>query len=143
MADHIRYEVEGGIGTLTIDRPEKRNAMTYAMLADFHNAIECAGRDDATRVVILTGAGGAFCAGTDLSEDLLMQTAREEAERFLSISPLSARLMKDLVYRGLERDVQTHMRAHAEALAACFASDDHREGVAAFLERRSARFTGR
>ena len=66
--DHIRYEVDQRIATITIDRPEKRNAMTYAVLRDFNEAIVRAGRDDEARVVIITGAGGAFCAGTDLSE---------------------------------------------------------------------------
>src|SRR5262245_29438302 len=68
MASHIRYDVGDHIGTITIDRPEKRNAMTYAMLGDFHDAIRQASSDDAARVVILTGVPGAFCAGTDLSD---------------------------------------------------------------------------
>src|SRR3954447_4807113 len=68
MADLIRYEVDGGIATITIDRPEKKGAMTYAMLGDFIATVHEAGRDDAARVVILTGAPGTFCAGTDLSD---------------------------------------------------------------------------
>lgn len=44
---------------------------------------------------------------------------------------------------GPELDVAEHMTAHNAALAACCQSDDHREGVAAFLERRAANFTGR
>jgi enoyl-CoA hydratase len=51
--------------------------------------------------------------------------------------------MKTLVWQGLERDVGAHMTAHVEALTACFRSADHKEGVAAFLERRPAQFTGR
>jgi enoyl-CoA hydratase len=50
--------------------------------------------------------------------------------------------MKSLVWQGLERDVGEHMAAHVEALTACFRSADHKEGVAAFLERRPAQFTG-
>src|SRR5436190_23780314 len=65
---NIRYEVEGGIGTITIDRPEKRNAMTYAMLGEFIETVGRAGADDSARVVIVTGSGGAFCAGTDLAD---------------------------------------------------------------------------
>ena len=68
MADFIRYEVDGGIATITIDRPEKKGAMTYAMLRDFTKTVHEAGRDDAARVIILTGAPGTFCAGTDLSD---------------------------------------------------------------------------
>jgi enoyl-CoA hydratase len=65
---HIRYEVEDGVGTITIDRPEKRNAMTYAMLGEFIATVGRAGADDEARVLIVTGSGGAFCAGTDLAD---------------------------------------------------------------------------
>lgn len=260
MGDHIRYEVADGIGVITIDRPEKRNAMTYAMLGDFLDTVARAGADDESRVLVLTGAGGAFCAGTDLADlatipgatrgvrgeahegdrwwplvsapkpvigaidgpavgmgaeltsqcdvriastrarfawnfahrglvpdtgagswllprlvgpqralrllysgeflsadealaigyvsalvepDDLLAAARAEAERYLVGSPFSHRRIKELVYEGLQRDVGAHMTAHVEALTACFRSDDHAEGVAAFLERREARFTGR
>ena len=66
---HIRYAVDGdGIATLTIDRPEKRNAMTYAMLGAFIAKVAEAGADDKVRVLIVTGGGGSFCAGTDLAD---------------------------------------------------------------------------
>src|SRR3546814_5495245 len=55
------------LATITIDRPEKRNAMSFAVLGEFHAAIARAADDEAARAVIITGAGGAFCAGTDLS----------------------------------------------------------------------------
>ena len=58
-------------------------------------------------------------------------------------SPLSQRLIKELVYAGFERGVVEHMETHREALTTCFRSEDHSEGVASFLERRPARFTGR
>jgi len=68
-AHHIRYDVDAdGIATITIDRPEKRNAMTYAMLNAFIEKVAQAGADEAVRVLIVTGAGGAFCAGTDLAD---------------------------------------------------------------------------
>jgi enoyl-CoA hydratase/carnithine racemase len=57
----IRYEVEDRVATITIDRPEKRNAMTYAVRREFHEAVVRAGSDDAVHAVVLTGAGGAFC----------------------------------------------------------------------------------
>src|ERR1700760_3743620 len=68
-AHHIKHEIDSeGIATITIDRGEKRNAMTYAMLGAFHEAIAKIAADPKARVVILTGVPGSFCAGTDLSD---------------------------------------------------------------------------
>jgi 2-(1,2-epoxy-1,2-dihydrophenyl)acetyl-CoA isomerase len=258
----IRYEVDDRVATITIDRPEKRNAMTYAVLREFHEAVARAGADDAVHAVVLTGAGGAFCAGTDLSDlaatpeedrsgagrprdgsraepwplvacpkpvvaavdgpavgmgaefatqcdvrlasdrarfgwnfvqrglvpdtgagsfllprligpsaalrlllsgelidaaealrlgfvaavvrpDELAAAAEAEARRYLAASPFAVRRVKALVYAGLARPVDEHLRETGALLEECFRSEDHREGVAAFLERREARFTGR
>jgi len=256
----ILYEVADGIATITINRPEKRNAMSFAVLHDFIETTKRAGTDDAARVVIVTGSGGAFCAGTDLSDlasrppedrglrgradetdrwwplvtcmkpviaavdgaavgmgaeftlqcdvriassrarfawnfahrglvpdtgagtwllprllgharalellysgrfvdarealalgyvlevvepEKLQEAARALATSFLQGSPLSQRLIKELVYQSETRDFGQHMAAHTAAMKTCFASEDHREGVAAFLERRPAKFVGR
>ncbi len=259
MSEHIQLEVEGGIGILRIDRPEKKNAMTYAMLGAFLEQVADIAEDEAIRVVIFTGVPGAFCAGTDLADlatipgsergvrgradqedrwwplikcgkpvigaidgpavgmgaelssqcDLRIATPRarfawnfvhrglvpdtgagswllprligpqqalkllytgdflsaeqalelgyllelvepehlldralELARAILAGSPFAQGRLKSLVYEGLQRDVTTHMTAHVEALSACFKSDDHHEGVAAFLEGRPPMFTG-
>jgi enoyl-CoA hydratase len=256
----ILYDVNDGIATITINRPEKRNAMSFAVLHDFIEATQRAGADDAARVVIVTGSGGSFCAGTDLSDlasrppenrglrgradeterwwplvtcmkpviaavdgaavgmgaeftsqcdvriastrarfawnfahrglvpdtgagtwilpkllgharalellysgrfidaqeslalgyvlkvvepEKLADEARSLATSFLQSSPLSQRLIKELVYQSETRSFAEHMDAHTAAMKTCFASDDHREGVASFLERRPAKFTGR
>lgn len=262
MTDHIRYELDDGVATITIDRPEKRNAMTYAVLADFTDAVWRAADDEAARVVVITGAGGAFCAGTDLSEldetpedergtrsrrdgerasvpwpivrcpkpviaaidgaavgmgvefatqcdvriasdraklgwifvkrglvpdtgagsyllprivgatealrlllsgevidaeealrigfvssvvaaDDLLGAARAEAERYLEASPFAVARTKRLVYSAMAAEVEAHAAETGRLLQECFRSEDHAEGVASFLERRPARFTGR
>jgi enoyl-CoA hydratase/carnithine racemase len=63
----IRYEVDAGVCTVTLDRPAKLNAVTSTMIAELVEAFDRADADDAVRVVIVTGAGRAFCAGADLS----------------------------------------------------------------------------
>jgi enoyl-CoA hydratase/carnithine racemase len=259
MSDVIRYEVDGGVAIITIDRPDKRNAMTYAILDEFRESIGRAGRDPDAHAVVITGAGGAFCAGTDLSdlastpteargrinpgdgpstwiiqscpkpvvaavdgpavgmgaefttqcdvrvasrtarfawnfvhrglvpdtgaaswllprqigltaalrlvlsgeflsaEEALglgyviavvepvdvVDVARAEARRLSSGSPLASSIAKQLIYAGLERSAAEHLAHNREAMATCFASEDHREGVAAFLEHRTPRFVGR
>jgi enoyl-CoA hydratase/carnithine racemase len=64
----IRTELSGGIATITIDRPEKRNALTYAMLASLSAAFREADANGDVRGIVLTGVPGAFCAGIDLGE---------------------------------------------------------------------------
>jgi 2-(1,2-epoxy-1,2-dihydrophenyl)acetyl-CoA isomerase len=268
---HIRYEVRDRVATVTIDRPEKRNAMTFAILDEFEQAIRRAGSDDAVGAVVVTGAGGAFCAGIDLTDlartpedrrtdrgrgevgraggdrgteglrapwpivacpkpvvaavdgpaigmgaefavqcdvriastrarfgwifvlrglvsdtgagtfllprlvgptaamrllfsgevvdaaeasrlglvtagvepDDMLAAARAEARRYLDASPFALRRTKELVYGGMFRPVDEHVRETARLLQECFRSEDHRAGVAAFLERRPATFTGR
>jgi 2-(1,2-epoxy-1,2-dihydrophenyl)acetyl-CoA isomerase len=63
---NILYETDGGVATITLDRPEKLNAYTTEMGDDVVEAFAAAKGDAAVRAVILTGAGRAFCAGVDL-----------------------------------------------------------------------------
>ena len=66
----IRYEVDEGIATLTLDRPAKMNAFTGTMQGELIDAFDRTDADDAVRAVIVTGAGTrAFCAGADLTPD--------------------------------------------------------------------------
>ena len=60
--------VEDGIDRLTLDRPDRLNAMNHQLVADLHAALEVVRGDRTTRVLVLTGAGRAFCAGLDLRE---------------------------------------------------------------------------
>ena len=63
---HIRYAVDAGLLTITLDRPERLNAFTARKTHELLDAFERADADDAVRAVIVTGAGRAFCAGADL-----------------------------------------------------------------------------
>ncbi|MET7395138.1 enoyl-CoA hydratase-related protein [Dactylosporangium sp. NPDC005572] len=63
----VRYTRDGHVATLTIDRPERRNAMTFETLAELRDGVLRARADGDVRVLVLTGAGEqAFCAGADL-----------------------------------------------------------------------------
>jgi len=65
--EHVLYEKKDGVGIITLNRPEKLNAITHAMLRRLGELIEEVKKDDEVRVVILTGMGRAFSAGTDIS----------------------------------------------------------------------------
>ncbi|HMK62265.1 MAG TPA: enoyl-CoA hydratase-related protein [Acidimicrobiales bacterium] len=68
-ADHeVLYDVAGAVATLTINRPERRNAMSWSVIRSLRAGVSRAGADPAVRVLVLTGAGDkAFCSGADLS----------------------------------------------------------------------------
>lgn len=75
MADYLRRDIDGPVATLTLDRPDKRNALNGALVAALHDALAEVADDDAVRVVVLTGAGTAFSAGADLAALRALQTA--------------------------------------------------------------------
>jgi len=65
--ERVLVEISGGIGTLTLNRPEKLNAFDADGCADLIEALRMLATSDAVRVIIVTGAGRAFCAGADLA----------------------------------------------------------------------------
>jgi enoyl-CoA hydratase/carnithine racemase len=66
MSD-LEYDVDDGIATITLNRPQRKNAFTLEMIDAWADALREAQSDPTVRVVIVTGAGDAFCAGVDLS----------------------------------------------------------------------------
>jgi len=68
MAGLVTVDSRDGILTVTLRRPEVLNALSTALCGELTEALEAVGRDPAARVLILTGAGRAFCAGADLKE---------------------------------------------------------------------------
>jgi 2-(1,2-epoxy-1,2-dihydrophenyl)acetyl-CoA isomerase len=77
--EHILYEKAGGVATITLNRPDRMNAFTAAMIEEWAQVLEDARLDGDVRAVILTGAGRGFCAGADLRGGSgVAETARTE-----------------------------------------------------------------
>jgi enoyl-CoA hydratase/carnithine racemase len=66
--DTVQIEAVDGIATVTMNRPERRNAISPAMFQELEDAFRRLGNDIDTRAVVLTGAGGHFCSGLDLAD---------------------------------------------------------------------------
>lgn len=78
----LKTALEGSVLTLTLDRPDRRNALGYALVESLHDALERADLDAEVRVVAIRGAGSDFCAGADLGELLASaDRALDENER--------------------------------------------------------------
>ena len=107
----LQSHSSGSILTLTLDRPEVRNALSGELVEQLTGALEAAGRDDAVRVVVLTGTGRAFSAGADLAALQGLQTASAEAN--LADSELLARLFETIY--TLPKPVVAKVQGHAIA----------------------------
>jgi enoyl-CoA hydratase/carnithine racemase len=66
--EQIRFEVRGGVGLLTLNRPERLNAWTYQMSAELADAIEYCNGADTVGAMVMTGEGRGFCAGADIGD---------------------------------------------------------------------------
>lgn len=81
--EDLRAEIADGVATVTFQRPDKLNALTYGMYAEFERLTREWARDPAVKVVVLRGAGAAFCAGGDVHSiigDLLQRDTKEHIE---------------------------------------------------------------
>jgi 2-(1,2-epoxy-1,2-dihydrophenyl)acetyl-CoA isomerase len=260
MSEQVHYDVTDGIATITLDRPERRNALTYPMLDALRGHVLEAGADPAVQAVVFTGVPGSFCAGTDLTQlhdvvegtdpedrtshtdgtqwfwydcpkptiaavdgaaagfgvematmcdfriattrarfswifvqrglipdagagtwllprivgmqqakrlmytgefvdaaeaerlgfvldvvepEELVEHTRAFAARVSSGSPFALQRLKELVNHSYAKPREQHLHDNIAKLTECQLSEDHREGVAAFLEKRPAVFTGR
>jgi len=85
MADDlVLRELSDGVLTLTLNRPERNNAFTVPLEHAYYDSLEAAARDEAVRVIVLTGAGKSFCPGLDVE---VLQEGLEAGGRLLTDKP--------------------------------------------------------
>jgi enoyl-CoA hydratase/carnithine racemase len=94
--EQILYDVSDRIATITLNRPDRMNAMPPKMIGEIHDALQEADRDDHVRVVIVTGAGKAFCSGMDM--DVLRTPAAKVMEESRELNRRDEHLKPD--FRG-------------------------------------------
>src|SRR5271154_3480019 len=68
QARHFTYEVEGKVATITLNRPERKNPLTFDSYAELRDLFRSAGQADDIKSIVVTGAGGNFCSGGDVHE---------------------------------------------------------------------------
>jgi methylglutaconyl-CoA hydratase len=88
---------DSGVQTILLNRPEKRNALTPQLISDLTQALEAAAANRQCRVLILTGAGSAFCAGLDLGQLRAMTQGAPHDPRFLQECQDDAENIADLL----------------------------------------------
>jgi enoyl-CoA hydratase/carnithine racemase len=90
---HFRFEVSDGVGTLTLDRPDKLNALTFEAYADLRDLLaELPQRGD-TRVLVMRGSGRAFCSGGDVNE-IIGVTLSMAPDELLAFTRMTGEVIK-------------------------------------------------
>ena len=83
--EHILVEIEDGVGILTLNRPDKLNAMNRKLSSELRDAVKAMDADDGVGCIVITGAGRAFSAGGDIHEqredDRQLTDAEQDARR--------------------------------------------------------------
>ena len=92
-ARHLRLEVQGAVATLTLDRPEKKNPLTFASYAEAAAIFRAAARDDAVRAFVVTGAGGDFCSGGDVHE-IIGPLLERDTKGLMAFTAMTGELVK-------------------------------------------------
>jgi methylglutaconyl-CoA hydratase len=89
-AQPVLYSVEGAVARITLNRPEKRNALNAAVIAGLKDKLRDAAKDERVRVIVIAGAGKDFCSGADLSalQQIARATVDENAEDARSLLDL-------------------------------------------------------
>lgn len=90
----VLYAVENEIATITLNRPKALNSMNEALVRELHDALSKAEADEAVRVVVLTGAGRAFCAGGDLAYLRELAGAIDARNFIATVGKLAERIMQ-------------------------------------------------
>jgi len=107
----ITYGVEDRVATITLNRPERLNAINDEMPREIRTAVEAANRDDDVHVIVLTGAGRAFCAGYDLKE-----YAEKQDNPLTQPMPWDPMIDFDLMYRNTQ-DFMSLWRSYKPTIA--------------------------
>jgi len=160
--DPLRSSTELGILTLTLNSPDRRNAIDAELRDALAAAVDAAATDPQVRGVVVTGAGGAFCAGdvprfdalhdaraahaaglrSEVVEGDLLAGAAARVERTLGPAALSFAAAERLLHVAADVDQRSAVVAESLAQTALLQTDDHREGLAAAPERREPSFKG-
>ncbi len=120
----LKFDIpEAGIGVVTMNRPERLNALNLNMLEDFFALFDHLNQNDEIRVIIITGEGRGFCSGADLRDE---RFSREDASPFsnaadhlMKIQKVYARLIMEM--RKLSQPIIAAVNGHAAGGGMCIA----------------------
>ena len=94
-ARHVRFAVDGRVATLTLDRPDKKNPLTFDSYAEIVDLFRAAAKDKGVKAIVVTGAGGNFCSGGDVFEIIEPLTKMSTAD-LLDFTKMTGEVVKSM-----------------------------------------------
>jgi enoyl-CoA hydratase/carnithine racemase len=92
-AQHIKLAVDGKVATITLDRPDKKNPLTFESYAEIVNLFRAAAKDKSVKAFVVTGAGGNFCSGGDVFE-IIEPLTKMGATELLDFTRMTGEVVK-------------------------------------------------
>ncbi|PQO98119.1 enoyl-CoA hydratase family protein [Massilia phosphatilytica] len=96
IAEHFLYEADGGVATITLNRPERKNPLTFESYAELRDLFRALAHADDVKAVVLTGAGGNFCSGGDVHE-IIGPLTRLDMPGLLAFTRMTGDLVKAML----------------------------------------------
>jgi enoyl-CoA hydratase/carnithine racemase len=112
------YEEREGVARITLNRPERLNALTFEVYRELTETFAALQTEDAVRVVVITGAGRAFCSGGDV-RDIIGELQVRDAEGLLEFTRMTCELVKNI--RALRKPVIACLNGTTAGAGACIA----------------------
>src|ERR1044071_7176884 len=110
------YEVREGVAWVTLNRPERLNALTFEVYRELTDAFAALQTETDVRVVVLTGAGRAFCSGGDV-RDIIGELQGRDAEGLLEFTRMTCELVRNI--RFLRKPVIASLNGTVAGAGAC------------------------
>ncbi|HEX8144388.1 MAG TPA: enoyl-CoA hydratase family protein [Pyrinomonadaceae bacterium] len=112
------YEVREGVATITLNRPERLNALTFEVYRELTDAFAALRTEEGVRVVVITGAGRAFCSGGDV-HDIIGELFARDMQGLLEFTRMTCELVRNI--RALPKPVIASLNGTTAGAGACIA----------------------
>ncbi|HKO61008.1 MAG TPA: enoyl-CoA hydratase family protein [Pyrinomonadaceae bacterium] len=112
------YEVKNGVATITLNRPQRLNALTFEVYRELTDTFAALQNADDVRVVVITGAGSAFCSGGDV-HDIIGELFSRDMEGLLEFTRMTCQLVKNIC--ALQKPVIASLNGTTAGAGACIA----------------------
>lgn len=93
--DHFDFRIAGGVATITLDRPDKLNALTFDVYADLRDLFREIPHRDEVKAIVITGAGRAFCSGGDVNE-IIGELLKFDPKQLLEFTRMTGALIQNM-----------------------------------------------